>query len=102
MSHTLSYMVRGGPPKSPPNPAFPQGVDVDLSDNAKVSCLVVLPYPNPNKNIGTWMIRCDQCKQIVAVTAAARSDDPRTVRLACKEKTGPLSPYHRDATGEDC
>jgi len=85
MTHTVKYLDRGRPPQMLPNPSYPEGKYVDISDEAEKTCMVPLPYPNPNKNIGTWIIHCDQCDQFIGVTAAARRDDPHSVRIACKE-----------------
>ena len=80
----IRWLDRGGPPKVAPNPAFPDGVDVDASEGAKLTCLVPLPYPTGKANVGTWMIACTLCRLRVGVTAASRPDDPRSVKLACK------------------
>lgn len=80
----ISYVERGGPPKQPPNPAYPAGVDVDISLGAKRTCSTPLPYPVRSPNVGTWMITCLVCGLRVGVTAASRPDDPRSVKVACK------------------
>lgn len=75
---------RGHPPKVAPNPAFPDGVEVDASDGARLTCVAQLPYPTGKVNVGTWLVTCKLCRLRVAVTAASRPDDPRSVKLPCK------------------
>lgn len=68
-------------PQCPPNPKFPNGIDVDTSDGAAKTCSIDLPYPT--KGCGHYVIRCDICRMCFALTTAGRPDDPRTVTLAC-------------------
>lgn len=83
MTHHVTWHQRGGRPKEPPNPAFPKGVDLDLTNGAKIACLVNLPYPPARKRLGLLTVRCDACGRTVAITTAGRPDDPRSVKLAC-------------------
>lgn len=71
-------------PSCPPNQAFPDGIDVDVSNGAKVSCLAALPYPA--RRIGQYVIKCTECGATVACTTAGRPDDPRSIRIACQTK----------------
>ena len=80
----IRYMQRGGRPQGPSNPAFPNGVALDLHDKGKPSCTIKLPYPNPNTNIGTWICECSDCGLRVGITAASRRDDPHTAIVSCK------------------
>jgi hypothetical protein len=75
--------VRSGRGKAQcaPDPAYPQGVDVDVSGGAENSCTAQLPYPAPE--CGHFLVRCRLCKYSVAVTAAGRPDDPRTLKMPC-------------------
>ena len=71
----------GREPRAKSNPAYPTGIDLDLSDGAAMSCITTVPYPA--RRCGVYMIECDKCGQRVAVTTAGRPDDPRSVKLAC-------------------
>jgi hypothetical protein len=71
--------------KCPSDPAYPHGIDVDMSNGAMVACLGYLPYPA--ECCGVLMVRCAKCGANAAITTAGRADDPRTVKLACKVKT---------------
>jgi hypothetical protein len=83
----ITWADSGQEPKCPPNPEYPAGVDLDVSNGAKITCLVTLPtYPAPR--IGLYRIRCETCDVRVAVTTAGRPDDPRSVRIACKLSSG--------------
>lgn len=72
----------GREPVCKPNPAYPNGVDVDGARGASSSCISLLPYPA--KRCGFYEVRCGVCGASVAVTTAGRSDDPRSVKIACK------------------
>jgi hypothetical protein len=95
------WVKRGGPPKSEPNPHYPDGCHIDLTaarrgGSVKLthkpppederSCVAQLPYPVGRDEVGTWMIRCLTCGLRVGVTAASRPDDPKSVRMSCLEK----------------
>lgn len=79
-----TFLSHNRQPRCAPNPAYPEGIDVDLSKGHKVSCMVTLPYPA--ECCGAWLILCKVCQQNYVVTAAGRPDDPRTVRLPCEAK----------------
>jgi hypothetical protein len=81
----ITWLDRGRPPRQPPNPDYPEGIDLDLSDGAEQNCTVKLPYPSEHKNIGTYIVICRRCGLRVGITTAARADDPRSAKLACKE-----------------
>jgi hypothetical protein len=80
--HRVEWLDRGREPQYPPNPAYPEGIDVDLSDGAERACTVALPYPA--RRIGAYIVTCSTCGLRVGLTTAGRPDDPRSVRLACK------------------
>jgi hypothetical protein len=82
MTFRIDWIDSGREPQLPANPAFPDGVDVDLSERATTTCVVDLPYPA--KRCGAYRIQCDQCGTGVMVTTAGRADDPRAVRIACR------------------
>lgn len=67
-------------PKSPPDPRYPNGIDLDISRGAK-SCSTALPYPA--KRCGLYVITCDICGQRTIVTTAGRRDDPKSIKVAC-------------------
>ena len=75
---------RSGPPECPPNPAYPNGVDVQQAAPGVPSCRADLPYPAPERLV--WQVRCRRCGYTLAVTAAGRPDDPRSVTVPCREK----------------
>ena len=86
MRFVTQWVDRGREPQNPPNPAFPDGIDVDLSDiqNKDETCLVKLAYPA--KRCGLWWVKCEVCGMSVILTTAGRRDDPRSVRLACQKR----------------
>lgn len=81
----IEWVNRGGPPKQPPDTAFPHGKDVDLTMGREPSCITPLPYPTGKGTIGGWLVRCLTCGLSVYVTAASRPDDPCSLKVACKE-----------------
>jgi hypothetical protein len=82
MTLTAHWVDRARDPKNAPDPAFPLGIDLDMSEGAKVSCWTALPYPA--RRCGYYVILCDECGLKALATTAGRPDDPRSVRLACK------------------
>ena len=84
--HTVKWIDRGREPQCPTNPAYPQGVDLDATNGATTYCTVMLPYPA--KRCGFYDIECNACGFITLVTTAGRPDDPRSVRLACRLRSG--------------
>lgn len=78
---TVKATHRRGPPQQPPDPRYPQGIDVQSAAPGLPSCKVDLPYPAPERLV--WAITCRRCGYRAAVTAAGRLDDPRSVTLPC-------------------
>lgn len=76
----------GREPQCVPDPAFPNGIDIDASGGAPAACSTQLPYPA--KRCGQYQVTCETCGQAVMVTTAGRPDDPRSVNLACKLVSG--------------
>lgn len=82
-SHLIEFIPSGrGKAQCPPNPEYPNGIDVNAAGRAEASCKVNLPYPAPE--CGLYRVGCNQCEMSVAVTAAGRPDDPRSVTMPCQ------------------
>jgi hypothetical protein len=81
---TIEWIDHGREPKCAPDPDYPDGIDVDVSDNAVRKCKVDLPYPA--KRCGHYIVRCKLCGYSVALTTAGRTDDPKSVTITCKIK----------------
>lgn len=77
----FEWFDSGRSPRIKPNPAFPDGVDVDIARGQK-KCRTDLPYPA--KRIGHYLVNCDVCGATALITTAGRPDDPRSVTLPCK------------------
>ena len=78
----VTWHDAGREPKCAPDPAYPNGIDIDLSGRgALVTCKRDLPYPA--KRCGQFFVYCETCGQNVVITTAGRPDDPRSVKLAC-------------------
>ena len=69
-------------PQCDPNPAHPNGIDVDLRAGKDRGCVTELPYPAPR--CGVYLVICEKCGYSVAITTAGRPDDPRKITLPCK------------------
>lgn len=67
-------------PQCEPNPNYPIGIDVDLSEGGAF-CKASLPYPA--KRCGVYVVSCEKCGASVGVTTAGRPDDPRSVKVKC-------------------
>jgi hypothetical protein len=70
-------------PQCEPNPAHPNGIDVDLrAKQSARGCSADLPYPA--KRCGVYLVVCEKCGYSAAITTAGRPDDPRRTTLPCK------------------
>jgi hypothetical protein len=78
----IDWIDRGREPQARPNPAYPNGKDMDAAGAAEQSCTTPLPYPA--KRIGIYVVRCLRCGYAVLVTTAGRPDDPRSIKLPCR------------------
>lgn len=78
----IDWIDGGRDPKSPPNPRYPDGIDIDCSDGATVTCASALKHPTPR--CGVYRVHCRTCGQRAVVTTAGRPDDPRSLKMACK------------------
>jgi len=65
------------------DPKFPRGKDVKMPGIYKNGCLAELPYPAPE--CGVLFVSCKKCGTQIAVTAAGRPDDPRTLEVPCSK-----------------
>lgn len=77
----VDWIDRGKEPQVAADPAYPNGKDLDVSRGVAKTCTVLLTYPA--RRIGFYQIECRLCGLRVGVTTAGRSDDPRSVKLAC-------------------
>jgi hypothetical protein len=78
----IKWHDAGREPQVAPNPAYPNGMDVDASDKSRKHCTVELPYPA--KRCGYYVIACLVCRMNFACTTAGRPDDPRSMTVNCK------------------
>ncbi len=86
MTFRVRWHDSGREPRCAPNPAYPNGVDMDCSEGAAATCTAALPYPA--RRCGFHHVECESCGLSVAITTAGRPDDPRSVKLACKLSGG--------------
>ena len=82
MTFRFTFIDAGREPKCAPDPRYPNGMDLDLSDG-KPGCCYNTPYPAPR--CGVMTVECETCGIFVAYTVADRVDDPRSVKLACRK-----------------
>ena len=83
MKFIIEWADSGREPQCPPNPNFPNGIDIPGPDGC---CRVELPYPA--KRVGAYVIRCLTCGASVGVTTAGRPDDPRSCPVICRVRAG--------------
>jgi hypothetical protein len=83
---TLHWIDAGKEPACPSDPAYPDGIDLDVSSGSEPTCKVPLPYPA--KRIGSYVIGCNLCGIKVICTTAGRRDDPRSIRVRCQLNQG--------------
>jgi hypothetical protein len=84
---TIEWQDFGREPRVAPNPAFPDGIDLDISAGRIPSCRVELPYPAAR--CGAYRVECSLCGMAVVATTAGRPDDPRSLTMACNPKGQP-------------
>lgn len=77
----IEWHDAGREPKAAPNPDYPNGIDLDVSNGADPSCFIKLAYPA--RRVGRYHIKCKTCGWTGVVTTAGRRDDPRSVKVAC-------------------
>jgi len=101
--HTVEWIDKGREPQCAPNPNYPNGKPLRLTDivKAKVDhCKVDLPYPA--KRCGVYVVECQKCGLKVGITTAGRPDDPTYIELACGQNTAlqltalGMEPYIQD------
>lgn len=78
----IEWIDSGREPQCAPNPDYPNGKDMDVSDGAAKTCFTELPYPA--KRCGHYIVECETCGLRFGVTTAGRPDDPRSLKVACK------------------
>lgn len=82
-SHKVEFVPSGrGKAQCPSNPEYPNGIDINGAGEAAESCKVTLPYPAPE--CGLYRVECRLCGFSLAITAAGRPDDPKSVTLPCQ------------------
>lgn len=82
----VTWIDEGREPKCAPNPNFPQGRDLDMSERGISSCQTDLPYPA--KRCGIFLLECGICGLRVGITTAGRPDDPRSAKVSCRPIAG--------------
>jgi hypothetical protein len=78
----IAWHDSGREPQVAPNPAYPDGKDLDLTLGLMPRCCTPLPYPA--RRCGYYRLECRACGMRVAVTTAGRPDDPRSVTVPCR------------------
>lgn len=78
----VQWIDGGMSPSCPPDPAYPHGIQLNLSGGKSPACEAKLPHPA--KGIGVFVITCQLCHLRVACTTAGRVDDPVSVLMPCK------------------
>jgi hypothetical protein len=84
MTIDIKWFDSGREPQCPPNPDFPDGMDIDVTVAGQKGCKTKLPYPA--KRCGYYTVKCRQCGYCAIVTTAGRPDDPKSVKLPCRSK----------------
>ena len=79
----IEWIDHGREPRCPPNPKYPDGIDIkaDGVPALVARCKADLPYPA--KRCGAYIVQCRVCGIRVGFTTAGRPDDPRSVEIAC-------------------
>lgn len=78
----VDWLDRGREPQCKPDPAYPDGKDVDGSFGAAQTCTVKLACPAPR--CGEYWVTCQLCGSHRGCTTAGRPDDPRSLKIPCE------------------
>jgi hypothetical protein len=82
----VHWVDRGRDPTQPPDPKYPDGIDIDLTGGDRLARSCKTSLPHPAKRVGYYVVNCAHCHFTTIITTAGRPDDPRSVRLPCKGK----------------
>jgi|GEM_PF-2119885 hypothetical protein len=77
----IEFIDGGRELRCPPDPAYPNGIDIDVSKGTMMTCSTDIPYPAPR--CGLMRVVCEKCGILVVLTVAGRLDDPRSVKIPC-------------------
>jgi hypothetical protein len=77
----ITWIDCGRDPQHPPNPAYPEGIDLDMSMGLSARCTTPLPYPA--RRCGFYSVHCRTCGFTGLLTTAGHPNDPRSVTVAC-------------------
>lgn len=77
----IELINRQGPATEKANKRYPNGIEMDVTEGRK-GCVVTLPYPAEER--GHWMVKCRSCGSQMLITAAGRRDDPRSLKIPCR------------------
>lgn len=84
MKFEITFIANGrGKAKCKPDPRFPDGMTFDMAGNKK-GCVASIPYPAPE--CGLWLVKCNECPSLSAITAAGRVDDVKTAIVVCQKE----------------
>ncbi len=80
---TVEWIDGHREPQNAPDPKYPNGIDIDVSNGHpfQFTCQTALPYPAPR--CGQYLISCSRCGWTGIVTTAGRPDDPRSIKIPC-------------------
>jgi hypothetical protein len=83
MTFKFTFLDAGRELQCGADPRYPNGLDLDLS-SGKTGCCFNTPYPAPRR--GMMEAECETCGVRAMFTVAGRADDPRTLKLACRNR----------------
>lgn len=71
-----------------PDPRYPNGIALPKppANVCPDTCFIELPYPAPE--CGIFLATCNTCRNVIAITAAGRPDDPISFYMPCLRKKG--------------
>jgi DNA-directed RNA polymerase subunit RPC12/RpoP len=79
----VTWKDRDTRPLFPADPDFPDGTHLDLAFGAEAACWTDLPYPVVT--VGAHQVECPTCGLRLLCGANGRPDDPRTVKVPCRQ-----------------
>lgn len=77
----VTFLDSGRTATQKPDPAYPDGMEIDLRHPGQKGCCRNLPYPAPR--CGHYVVVCTVCGYRALISVAGRPDDPKNVTMPC-------------------
>jgi hypothetical protein len=80
----VTFIDGGRSATQPPNPEYPNGIDLAPYEGYVDTPLCKVELPYPARCVGGWRVECVKCGAGIICTTAGRADDPRSITVPCR------------------